>query len=513
MTAAMPGPKFEFAIRCLAGAALVIGLGLLAVRSFVPGGTLVATTDFAKPAPYVSAAKPSERLDLIATGGRPVLGSPVYLDLKPPSRFDDITLELRYVNSSGAFLELGALASTLDEQYDLRPAENRLLDALNWKRVTSGRLTLYERDGRYASVDEFLADPPPRSRLATYRAAAPGAYRLVDYRPGSEPRQYDVSLRGRHRLLAYVENEPLSFAFVVQDMNRQAGADPVVVSVYREGTTEPLARTVLEDDGNALADQKSSGLRTVAISLTDPAAGLYQVEFTASADVFIRRTITPQRRWVFIDRLYLGDHVGYSDEVPPVTLTVSGQRLTARTSHQEGGQRLTVAGVALEVAEPLVKYSRPLGFGPQAMTSPKRDVLLETDGVFALSPDCWFEPLPLAIGWYTRPEFLAERGIDYVLTSFEPPAESDDGVKTAMAVFSESKLARTADGAFRFAVIVPGLTESQHDVRLIAADFVMSRRPEGWRGAWNRLTRLFVGRGEVAPLIITDGASYDESPE
>jgi len=510
---------YSLAIRAGAAAAVLGLLAFLAYQAAVPAGSLSTVSDLVRPAPFVSEPKPSERLASPVEGadGRPLfplIDSPLYFDVTPPSRFDSVTATVRYANNSGALLEIGALASSIDDQFELRPGANRLLDSLNWNRVRSGELTLLERGHHYASIDEFLRRPPDLGRLAVYRAKAAVDYRPAGYRPAGQTREIEVSLRGRHRLLTYVDGEPLSFTFYVQDMNRQEGADPVIVSVYRLGETEPAARSILADDGNTSDDQRSSKLRAVALTLTDPAPGVYQLEFTASNDVFIRKLLTPQSKLVFAERLYLGDHVGYSDVVRPLRLLVEGQSLTARAAHLESLQTLTVAGGDLPLGEPQTRYSRrlPVGGGLQAVVSPLRDVLLETDGVFALSAADYFDPLPFTLNQFTTQADLDARHIDFILTGYQEP-ETDGTLYQARASFSADKLALTPGGAYRFAILAPGVSEMQHDLRLASVAFTFERGPLTWRNALSRLARMFSLRAAGEPLVLTDGASYDESPE
>jgi len=509
-----------YALALRVAAVAVVGglLAFLAYQAVAPEGSVSATSYLIKPAPFVSEPKPSERLavpvdDQLAGTVRPLVDSPLYLDVTPPSSFDSITETVRYVNKGGTLLELGALASSIDDQFELRPADNRLLDSLQWNRVASGQLTLLERNHRYASIDEFFSDPPDLSHLAVYRAKTDVPYRPADHQPLTQVREIEVSLRGRHRLLTYVQGEPLNFSFQVQDMNRQEGADPVIVSVYKLGEKEPFTRSILEDDGNTKDDQRSSKLRTVAVSVTDPAAGTYQIEFTASNDIFIRRIMTSNRKLVFVERIYLGDHVGYSDVVNPLTVYVDGQGLVARAAHLESLQTLSVDGRPLVLGEPQTRYIRRLSaVGLVPVTSPERDALLESDGLFALSQEDYFNPLPFTINEFTTAPDLSARGIDFILTSYEPP-ETDGAVSAAQATFEVDKLARTADGAFRFAILAPDVIVRQQDLGLISVTFTFNREPVTWRNALARLVRMFTGPAAAEPLVLPDGVSYEESPQ
>jgi len=502
-------------------AAVVVVAGLLfflAVKAVAPTGSLSVTTDLVRPSPFISEPKPSERLAAAAAddSGRtlaPLVDSPLYLDLTPPSAFDAVTMTVRFTNRNGALVELGALASSIDEQFDPRPAAAPLLDSLDWTRVSSGDLTLLERDRRFASVDEFFRQPPDPKQVAVYRARFDVPFSLPGYRPAGQPREIDVSLRGRHRLLTYVQGEPLNFTFYLQDMNRQAGADPVIVSVYRLGAAEPIARTILEDDGDTADDQHSSKLRAAAISVTDPPDGVYQIELTADDDVFVRRIVTGQSKVVFQDRVYLGDQVGYSDDLRPVTVFTGGQELQARTPHLESVQTLRVAGRPLEISEPQTKYVRrlPAGAGLTPVVSTRHDVLLETDGLFAFAAGDYFDPLPLTVSWYTTAADLKALGVGYILTTYEPP-ENDGGLDQASATFDAAKLARTEDGAYRFAILAPGISEEPRDLRLASVTFTLDREPLSWRNALSRLVRLFTPPAAGEPLVLPNGASYEESP-
>jgi hypothetical protein len=512
-------PAFSAAVRAAAVLATAVALVWLFDRAVLPDGRLVATTDLTHPAAYVSEPKPSERLADPATGPdgapmRQVIGDQVYLDVTPPSAFDDVAMTVRYANVDQPMLELGAMASSIDEQYEMQAADAALIDALPWRRVSSGAFSLWQRDGNYASVDEFLRNPPDRKTVAAYHADVSGLpFTIPGYAPATDPRTIVMSLRGSHRILTYVgKGEPLSYSFTVQDMNRQDGADPTIVSVYREAGGEPVARAILDDDGDATDDQRSSKLRTVSVSVADPAEGVYKIEFTSSADVFIREIRTRQRKMVFADHVYLGDHVGYSDKTPPATVWTNGRRIVARTAHPESLQTVKVGAKAnVVIAQPSVRYVQDVAEpGTVPIVSPKRDVLLESDGLFALSPDDWFDPAPYPVRWYTTKDDLDRAGVKYVLANYEPPA-TDGPMRVAVATFSAKDLARTKDGAWRFVIAAPGIGDTHHDLRVESVSFAMRREPVTWSNAFGRLMAIFAPRGEQVLRVVSDGVSYGES--
>lgn len=510
----------RFAIAVRAAAVLTVaGIFVYVMSAAVaPEGFLQTTTHLSNPVPFISEPKPGNRLELSEDGQMyRLLGDPLYLDLTPPGSYESVTVSVTYENHGQSLLEIGALANRLDGQFDMIPAESRLLDTLPWSRVSSGDLVLMQKTKQYSSVEEFLASPPDTARVATYRVGVewPHVPESWSVREGMVER--DVSLRGRHRILTYSGGEPLAFSFVVQDMNRQKGADPVTVSVYRGGEkVDALARTVLVDDGNTIDDQVSSGLRTVSVSVPDAEPGIYRVEFTAPGDIFIRKTMFRQSKAVFVGSLYLGDHVGFSDRTDPAHVVVSGSSLVARTAHIEGLQELTVGDSTMELVEPHAKHYVWLdSFRATApVVSPKRDVLLETDGVFALHSDDLFSPLPAEIDWHTTADDLNRAGIDFLLADYETP--ETDGVKTvATATFDVANLATTEDGAYRFALSAPGIGYTQKDLRIESVSFTLRRPPTGWAEGLKRFVAGLGGqsRDTETAAILVDGKSYGERVE
>lgn len=475
-------------VRRLVVVVALLAATFLAVRVLyriaLPTGSLVVKGDIATPAPYVSDLKPSGRYvetivdgDGVARTG--IIAEPVYLDLDPPFAFDAVSLALSYENPERGPVEVAALASTPEQIFDRRIVEQPLLDALSWKRVTGGRYALFQREQRYPSVDEFLRTPPQRSAIAMLGAdvAFLPPFRIEGYVPSSERREIVVSLRGRHELLTYVKDEPLDVAFVVQDMNRAQGEDPIEVVVRRGDDGGIVSRTAFPDDGNAEGDQRSTPLRTLPIIVPAPKEGFYRVSFSADDDVFIRTVATRQRKLVFEGGMYLGDHVGYSDRTPPVSFLMRGAHVEAVTHHPEGLQDIAIGAAKLSVAEPHVRVGRALPAGDVPVTSPRRDVVLGVDGVIAFSEDEMFDPMPFRIAARTVVADMDARGIDYVLAAYEPPV-TRDGVTTAVVEYDLRALDLTRDGAYRIAIILPALADTDHPFRLRSVRAAFTR-PSG----------------------------------
>ena len=157
--------QFAVAVRVAAALVVVGFFAYLLGQNLVPDGELTVVSDLRNPAPFTSEPKPGDRLERLpvaedGTKSSYLKDGPIYFDLKPPPGFDSVTQSVKYINDNGALLELGALASSVDEQFHLRPGESRLVDSLPWHRQRSGNLMLLEREHDYASVDQFYAEPP-----------------------------------------------------------------------------------------------------------------------------------------------------------------------------------------------------------------------------------------------------------------------------------------------------------------------------------------------------------------
>lgn len=389
--------RYVLVSRLLAASAVVVVVALIFGRAVVPGGKLVVSTDLTAPEPYVSQPKPSGRFvlpdaDEVATLAR-LTGGPVYFDVTPPSAFDRVTVTEHHTANGqrSAAAEIGALSSSFDRRFQVKAA--RPLGA---------------------------SEVRPQEHV----------FRFTDYVPNGALRTTNISLRGSHRLLAYAADEDIFFRFTTQDMNRELGADPVIIRVYRGSAATPLIESRLADDGNAAGDQASSELRTIDLAWPRAEEDVYRLEFIASGDIFIRALTTAQTKFVFDGHLYLGDTVGYSATPPAISLVAQGNLYDVVTPHAEATQRLVVGGSGLDIDEPLRRYrfALPDAEGPQRLRSSKGDIEMEVNGVFALSEEAFFNPLPAAR--------LINGGVASAVA--------------AMASFELSELARTNDGAYRF---------------------------------------------------------------
>jgi hypothetical protein len=399
--------------RAGAVAAAIVALLALAWRHDPADGVLTTTAAWPNPHPYISELKPVARTT--TTDGQVKLtGGPAYFDVTPPTPYETVTVEATVDPQDAAAVRLGAMATT-DGRFDVRAA--------------------YARPG--------AASEP----LATAEATPPATVSGTTI-------TYAVSARGAHRLFARVPvGESLHLSLLVQDMNRQAGADGARLTVFKAGSNETVKTVTLNDDGDVAPDWKALPPRELAVDWRPEAAGEYWLAFDGSDDLFIRQVTTPLREFGFLGRLYLGDEVGYNDNSTPATVFVTGRRMQAKAMNAEAVQTIAVAGRGLALPTVGEKEERELD-GASLVVAPHRGLVLTTDGRITLNA-----------------------------TAVSIPSAAIGTAQSRLrATFRTDELAMTPNGAYRFVLdVAPG--EGGQPVVLSDVRLTWQRQPMSL-GAW-----------------------------
>jgi len=496
-------------------AAIVATFAALAVlawviwQNLVPSGVFVAHYRPGEPSALIGPLVPESRLLplRIADDGTPyrsIVEEPINFDVRMPLSFDSATVRVTF-GGDARLLEIGGLASRESWTYDLRPAGNAVLDELvGWHTVTEGQVTLYERTARYRSLAEFFADIPP-SGVASYRATIGSSARIPGYAPSEERRRYAAAFRGGTTIKAYLEREPLDFAFLVQDVNRHEGPDVLRMVASRlsdgasalAGVDVEIAQVVSADDGSSAADGRHSAAHWVRITTPEPVSGVVRLELRAGDDIVFRETETPHRKFVFANRFYSADHVGYLPEPVPLRVVTNGRRLAATTAHPEAFQTVTAGSGEFTVDDLNARFTASVASdirrdGYAEVRAPYGDLRLETAGVFAFGRENLFNPDPVALTGETD---VDADGIDFILTSYVPPARRGEW-KTAEATFDLRGLS-VRDRAANFTLSVPGMELDQAELRIAGIE-VELHRPSldilKWKDAVAKLWRTLTGR-------------------
>ncbi|MDD4995666.1 MAG: hypothetical protein PHW53_04370 [Patescibacteria group bacterium] len=480
-------------LRILQAIIILAPLGLVAWLfnlNFVPSGVLARSFNFSDASPYADFLVPAQRVTGVmnedSVNFQQILDEPVYFHVHLPSAFDKLTVGVKFKPDTQPFLEFGPMITEAAWQYDLRPLWNKILEEINWITLEAGGLRLYERQDKYRSVQEFLDNPPSMDEVAVYNYSLPTSYRIPDYEPWAAEREYEIYLRGYHQFLTYIGNgEKLDFSFLIQDMNRGEGADPVVVNLYKDGA---LADSLVIPDGELWRPaQQGSALRTVELKKDNLSEGVYKIEFKAPSDIFIRKIITPQQKCVIVNTAFLGDEVGYAEPELPAELWTNSSYIVAQTLHADGTQELGAGDETLRVAESFREYYKELGnsAGLKRVYSPQGDIKITGNGLFAWNRDLFFNPFPVKLDANTD---LDAQGINFVLTNYKNAVRDGDWY-FAEQTFDLSRVP-SPGGTIKFSISAPGVARTQAAPAIGGIDLILEREPITWEN-WASTARMY----------------------
>ncbi len=479
-----------FIIRVVLAALPVFLFGWLVYKDLVVSGELVAGFDVKNLSPFITTLRPNDRVSepkkLNEIWYQQIINQPVYFDVRLPRHFDSAKIKLVYQNLDQPIFQLGALVDFDRWLFDLKPVDNEILnflysDKFHWSRVNSGNITLFQKNLNYNSVEDFLKNFPPLNSVAVYNYELDYDFKIPGYSPAPGGLAVNKSLRGEHRLYTYLENEPLNYTFLIQDVNRHLGDDYLSIEIYNK-KNELIYSKFIADDGNATDNLKMFDVKEINVVIDDLPPGVYKVELiTPSDDIFIRKIKTEQDYLVFINQIYLADDSGYVDENSlersgPTFIWTDGHIISAETVHLEGLQEIAVGGQMLNIAETHKNFLLEAPYGLKPIVIPSSDLRLSTKGLFSFSRESYFKPTlsTLADG----ADFDRDQ-IDYVVASYNLPDRRPDGWQVAEIDFDVNKY-YTADDRLHFVLSLPYFQSGERGINLAEIQVDLRRRPLLW---------------------------------
>ncbi len=460
--------------------------GRLLWLDITPGGQREIRVEVDQVSPFVDRLLPDDRVlglqtDSTGLSFETIIDEPIYFSIhQSATDFETLEVGLEY-RTDAPILEIGPLVDVYAQAYDLKPLHNSLIDESTWTKVNQGSLVLLSRNNDVTNLDDWLADLPPRSKIATYHYDLVTPYRIPDYRSLESSRTFNVSLRGYHKYQTYIKNEPFHLEATLWDMNRTQGADEGMIRVINENG-EVMIERPFEDDGDVREDQSPSH-QTITIDDLAWPEGVYSVELKGTSDIFWRQITTTQRYLTFVNKIYFGDEVGYLDAPRPVSFYTNAKRLTLETYHADAAQRVQIGSQTILIPQSHEKIKRTItDRGVVRGDAPQGDVFVAGDGKFALSADSFFDPDPVKLGPLTDLDAL---GIDYIIADYQSPVQENDW-QTSSATFDLAPL-RQPDGAITFAISVPEIAELQNTVEVQAVTLRFKKAPLSWSGIWSAL--------------------------
>lgn len=471
----------------------ILLFGVLLWIDIAPSGVREIRVLAGDSSPFVDHFLPRDRLSPVTTNEdgeayEAMIKDPVYFSVHPPmTAFETLEIELVFSTENQPVLEVGPLVDTFSRTFDLRPLEQAQLDALDWSQITSGDLMIFARNGDVRNADIFLADPPDRSRIATYHATLSDPVILSDYTPTGTTQTVDVTLRGDHKYLTYIKNESFYLKAEFWDMNRTTGTDSGAI-IVRDASGNAVLSKEFADDGDTREDQEP-GPQTVELGGSGLAEGVYSVELKATSDIFWHRLSTTQRYMTFVNEVYLGDEIGYLAATRPVSFVTNAKHFTMETYHGSAVQTVQVGSQSVDIVASHQPFrGRIKEQGVVKVTVPKGDLQVTGAGKFAFSEAMFFDPEPVR---FTDDIDLDAQGIDYVVAQYTPPVV-DGNWKRATVSFGLEDL-KSQDGSVSFALSAPGIVDRGGEVKLHEIIVRFKKEPmslwskEFWKAVRDRL--------------------------
>lgn len=446
-----------------------------------PSGIKEASLEIGDSSPYVFNILPAQRVSDIqlSDSGDPyvsIMDEPTYFSVALPSTdFDSIEVELEFSSVNQPVIEIGGLADLYSESYQLEPLFNLELEQQTWSDVSDGQIQLLQHEHSFDSVQEFLNNLPDKSEIATYHFDLESPYRINNYRASNTNKTVDVSLRGYHKYLTYLKDEPFYLSVDYMDMNRTTGADDAVIRVRNE-EDEVMFEYFIKDDGDIIEDQVSSK-GTAIIDQSNWPEGVYSVELSGTSDMFWRSITTSQQYMTFVGKIYIADDIGFLPSPRATAFYTDAKHLTFETTHADSVQTVRVDDDMLGIAQSHEKYNYTVEkSGVVYGYSSLGDVKISGDGKFAFAQSMFFNPDTVELNAYSDIDSL---GVNYILTSYQSLQKSGDWNK-ALAEFDLASLAKI-DDTVKFTISTQGLNDfqGQVDVHSITVRFIKDKMT--WR--------------------------------
>jgi hypothetical protein len=305
---------------------------------------------------------------------------------------------------------------------------------------------LLQREKKFATIDEFLKNPPTVDKIALYNYDLNNDFILSGYAPASTTTSMCRPLAGTYQFYTYIKNENLSDDFVFQDLNKNTDPDPIDVYVYYRD--RQIFAEHLDDDSVVSDDGEQKLWRHLKIDLANLPEGVYKIGVRANNDIITRTIATAQSKLAFVNKINLANApevscgrnlVTNSHQIQAQTVyadnlqTIKIIPLTKKSPPARGGvwggwegvvADSVLATTTLLITEPFTQYSTTSVLPAMSYLILQNDgVAISGDGLFAFSAEQFFNPTIRKID----ANFDADKeGIDYVLADYVPPTREGD---------------------------------------------------------------------------------------
>ncbi|MFH1253214.1 MAG: hypothetical protein V1664_02680 [Candidatus Uhrbacteria bacterium] len=450
----------------------------------VPSGIFVVERIVNERSPFIDRMLPDARVEAVYQESdgdwvQKIIGDPAFFFVHPQRSFEIVEAEIKFKNTNTPIVELGVLADPTTGAYTLEPLQNLIIDNSTWFKIEKDGTILLQREQKFSSIEDFLAELPPREQIATYHYGLAKPYRLANYQPTDSEQTLEVSLRGSHEFYTYLKNEKLNFIFSYSDINQKIGEDTLTLVAINE-TGQAVAEIKAQDDGDASADNKISASKELILSADNLPEGVYKIQMKASDDIIFPTIKTRQQKITFLNQVWLADNTDSGQQ----QIWTEGKDLRLVTHQADGAQILTIDQKKLSIIEPFVEYlfsSATTGL-VSLTTERSADLLIKASGHLAFSENQYFNPDPVRLLANTD---LDRLGVNYIIANYTPPIK-DGEWWVAKAKFKMGQAAFT-EKTWKFVLSLPTVEQSDQEFILHSIKMTFLDQPLGFKDLLNKI--------------------------
>lgn len=404
----------------------VVLVGYIVFNNLLPfGATVIYVMGKDKD---ISALEPKDRVEETKWNGENATvqkSDLIYFTTSVPFKFDTATVRMVFQNPDTTQTISAGYQNHANWHYNTKLFDAPFINGLSWKKIGENP-TLYQRENKFNTLNDFLINPPKDSIIGTYNYDSEIGNtentKLQGYKSADYQTVINTPLRGRHVFYAYVDKEPFIMTISKQDLNWYAGPDVATITVYKGNVIVYSAQ--IDDDGITNGSRKVLPAQEITIKNPGPGlpeSGVYKIVIDANEDTVITRIQTNLHKIVVAGSVFLAGnkdiYPGIVSSTSATTLFTNALSLSATTLHKAGVQDIKVGDQTLSLSAANSEKTVVPKDTITKIVVPKQDVDLKGfQGYFAFSQDNFFLPTEYHIVPIVDPQDIGLT--DYLLTNY-----------------------------------------------------------------------------------------------
>jgi len=161
--------------RVLLSCLMLFFFGSLLYQNIVPSGKMLLTKNFCQENAFISNLYPEERVEPVNKQEdkcmQTFFNEPVYFKVKIPRVFNQAKVKIAYHNARQPIVQLGLLQKRkepADWNFQLKLLENKVFDKLDWPKIETQGITLWQKKKRFDSIYQFVNNLPMDQKTVTF---------------------------------------------------------------------------------------------------------------------------------------------------------------------------------------------------------------------------------------------------------------------------------------------------------------------------------------------------------